>query len=479
MSNTITELIFIPLPVIGHMRSTIELTNLLINRNHHLSITVLIIQPISGLQTASPIATYIHSLTNTAHIRFIILPQHKPLPKRHPKSPMTFVNDYITTHFKHVRNIVTEITSQQNSGKLSAFVIDMLCTSMIDVANEFNVPTYVFYTSSAAYLGYQLYIQRLVDDLNHDVERVVELANSDCEINVPVFVHPVPTKVFPSGYDTKEGLDYVMLITRKLRSAKAVIVNTFLELEQHAIVSLSSDSTVPSVYPVGPILNPITNSVITNSVDSVNSGDDDVIRWLDNQPNSSVVFLCFGSLGKFDEVQLKEIATALERSSYRFLWSINDQEAVLPEGFVERTRGRGKVIGWALQMAVLGHGAVGGFVTHCGWNSVLESLWFGVPVATWPIYAEQQMNAFEIVVELELGVEIKLDYRKDLVDVKKSVGVVSCEEIENGIRRLMEDDEMRRKMKEMSMVSRVTVGDGGSSYDFVGRLVQDFVRNVS
>ena len=73
----------------------------------------------------------------------------------------------------------------------------------------------------------------------------------------------------------------------------------------------------------------------------------------------------------------------------------------------------GKVIGWAPQVAVLGHEAVGGFVSHCGWTALLESLWGGVPVATWPMYAEQQMNAFEMVRELGLAVEIKIDYAKD------------------------------------------------------------------
>ena len=67
-------------------------------------------------------------------------------------------------------------------------------------------------------------------------------------------------------------------------------------------------------------------------------------------------------------------------------------EEVLPEGFLDRTMSIGKVIGWAQQVAVLTHSAIGGFVSHCGWNSILESIWYGVPVATWPLYAEQQLN---------------------------------------------------------------------------------------
>ncbi|KAJ0775636.1 putative anthocyanidin 3-O-glucosyltransferase [Helianthus annuus] len=254
----------------------------------------------------------------------------------------------------------------------------------------------------------------------------------------------------------------------------------------HAVESLSGDISVPTVYPVGPILN------LEGS--SGKPSDDDVIRWLDSQPPASVVLLCFGSMGSFDEVQVKEIARALEQSGHRFVWSLRrppsngttkvpsdyeDPGVVLPEGFLERTNGVGKVIGWAPQVALLAHSAVGGFVSHCGWNSLLESIWFGVPVATWPVYAEQQMNAFEMVVELGLSVEIKCDYIKNLFDPKAKTPIVNAEVIENGIRRVMVDQEVRRKVKEMSEKSRAAVAEGGSAYAAVGNLIQDFISNIS
>ncbi|XP_071905974.1 anthocyanidin 3-O-glucosyltransferase 6-like [Coffea arabica] len=113
--------------------------------------------------------------------------------------------------------------------------------------------------------------------------------------------------------------------------------------------------------------------------------------------------------------QVKEIAYALEHTEYQFLWSLRtpppkgkfeypgeyeNLEEVLPEGFLQRAAGVGKVIGWAPQAAVLSHPAVGGFVSHYGWNSTLESVWYGVPMATWPLYAKQQVNAFLMLKEL-------------------------------------------------------------------------------
>ncbi|GJW77183.1 anthocyanidin 3-O-glucosyltransferase 2-like protein [Tanacetum coccineum] len=369
------------------------------------------------------------------------------------------------------------------SGLIAGFVIDMFCTCMIDVANEFHIPTYVFFTSNAAFLGFELYIQTLCDDQNQDV---IELIHSDNEVLVPCFVKQVPTKVFPTVIQTKEGLDFLMWSARRLREVKAIIINTYIELEKYTIESLSIDNTVPPMYLVGPILNLEGDGKLLA---------DDVISWLDSQPISSVVFLCFGSMGNFDEIQVKEITSALEQSGHRFVWSLrrppsnqasrvpsdyDDPSVVLAEGFLERTAGIGKVIGWAPQVTLLGHQAIGG-VSHCGWNSLLESLWFGVPTAAWPIYAEQQIKAFEMVLELGLAVEIKLDYKRDVFDRdahKNHTVIVTTGEIECGIRRLMEDNEVRMKVKEMSDKSRAAVVEGGSSYASVGRLIQDFMGNI-
>ncbi|KAJ0860383.1 putative flavonol 3-O-glucosyltransferase [Helianthus annuus] len=470
MANEVAEVIFIPSPGVGHIKSTIELAKLLVNRDQRLAITVLVIKP-PGATSGSAITTYIESLAENTidRISFIQLPQDETPPTIDPKDQRNLKIEFINSHCKYVRDAVADLKSQPGSGRVVGFVVDMFCASMIDVANEFNVPTFVFFTSNAAFLGFTLYIKSLCDDLNNDVD-VVELSNSDTEILVPSFVKPMPTKVFWSRVKTRAGLDFVRWFAQKLGEAKAIMVNTFLELETHAIESLSADTSIPPVYPVGPIVN------LEGGSGGEKPFDDDVIRWLDRQPPSS------------------EIARGLELSGYRFVWSLRrppsdqtsrspsdyeDPSVVLPEGFLERTHGIGKVIGWAPQAEVLGHDAVGGFVSHCGWNSLLESLWFGVPTAAWPMYAEQQMNAFEMVVELGLVVEIKLDYMKDLFNPKANAIIVTAMEIESGIRRLMEDNEIRRKVKEMSAKSRSAVVEGGSSYASVGCLIQDLTRDIS
>ncbi|KAI3804293.1 hypothetical protein L1987_25724 [Smallanthus sonchifolius] len=475
MANTVAELVFIPAPAVGHIMSTVEMAKVLVNRDQRLSITVLLINPSYSFPV---LTTYIQSLAKNTieRIRFIELPQDQTPPKSNPKAPITSFYEFINSHCKYVRNIVADMISQTGSSRVVGFVVDILCVGMIDVANEFNVPTYVFIAANSAFLGFNLFIERLFVDQKQDV---IEMSNSEGEMVVPCFVNPVPMKVVRTMCQIDEGLDFLVYSFQGLRKAKGIMVNTFLELEPHAIKSFP-DTNFPPVYPVGPVLN----------LDGVGgkADDSDVLSWLDGQPSSSVVVLCFGSMGCFNEVQVKEVARGLERSGHRFVWSLrlppsleqslDDPRVLLPDGFLERTMGTGKVIGWAPQTSLLAHEAVGGFVSHCGWNSMLESVWFGVPTATWPMYAEQQMNAFEMVVELGLAVDLKMDYKIDLLNPDANIGIVTKEEIERGIRQLMEDNEVRAKVKEMSKMSRATVVEGGSSYASVGYLVQEIMSNI-
>jgi UDP:flavonoid glycosyltransferase YjiC (YdhE family) len=135
------------------------------------------------------------------------------------------------------------------------------------------------------------------------------------------------------------------------------------------------------------------------------------------------------------------------------------------------TREIGMICGWAPQVEVLAHKAVGGFVSHCGWNSILESLWHGVPIAVWPMYAEQQINAFQMVRDLGLAVELKLDYRR-------GGELVVAEEIEKAVKCLMDgESEVRKRVKEMSGKSTNAVVNGGSSYASLGQLIETILGN--
>lgn len=462
------ELVFIPSLGMGHLVSMVEIAKLIINRDNRVSITVLIMNLFD-----SQVSAYSQSLqsTLTGSIRFMELPQLAP--PTTTGSRAHFLSSFIDSQIPLVQNAVTDLFGS-DTRRLAGFVIDMFCTCMIDVANQFRVPSYMFFTSGAAFLDLMLHVRSLTDDYNQVLS---ELKDSDTEFTVPSLVNPVPAKVLPQVFFDKDGwADYLLQHARRFGETKGIMVNTFVELESRAVDCLSN-GRAPPIYPVGPIINFQCKD------------NPDLMTWLDKQPEASVVFLCFGSMGTFEPVQVREIANALERSGIRFLWSLRtpppegkmslptdctNLEELLPDGFLDRTAEIGRVIGWAPQVAVLAHKAVGGFVSHCGWNSTLESLWCSVPVATWPVYAEQQLNAFVIVKESKMAVEIRLAYDQEGGDV------VKAEEIERGIRCLMEhDSEVRKKVKTVGEISRKTLLEGGSSYASLGRFIDDVLAKMS
>jgi len=470
------ELVFIPSPGIGHLRPTVKLAKQLIGSEEHLSITVIIIP---SRNDAGDATAYIASLVAESQDRL----RYEPISveKQPPTANLEPSQVYIEKQKPQVRDTVSRIINPTR--KLAGFVVDMFCSSMIDIANEFGVPCYMIYTSNATFLGITLHVQEMYDDKKYDVSDLDESVN---ELEFPCLTRPYPVKCLPHILNSKDWLPFFAAQARSFRKMKGILVNTVAELEPHAL-KMFNNVDLPQAYPVGPVLH-------------LDNGDDDdekrseVLRWLDEQPPKSVLFLCFGSMGGFTEEQTREVAVALDRSGHRFLWSLRraspnimmerpgdykNLEEVLPDGFLERNLDRGKVIGWAPQVAVLEKPAIGGFVTHCGWNSMLESLWFGVPMVTWPLYAEQKVNAFEMVEELGLAVEIRKCISGDLLLIGE-MEIVTAEDIERAIRCVMEQDsDVRSRVKEMAEKCHVALMDGGSSKTALQKFIQDVIENVA
>ncbi|KAG6404771.1 hypothetical protein SASPL_132347 [Salvia splendens] len=464
------ELVFIPSPGLSHLVATVQTSKLLLDRDARLSITILTMQ----LPNDTTVDTYTAKISASASPRLAFVPL--PIPGDWSPQSKTSLFDLIDNQITNVRDIIDQ---RRRDIPIAGVVLDMFCLKFIDLAREFAIPAYCFFTSGACTLGLFQYVVSLKFDENKELS---EFKNSDSELPVPCFSLPVPAKVLPAVFvDGGPIADVFLNYFKRISETDGIVVNTFYEFESYAIDSMAGKS--PRVYPVGPILDL-----------SSQSNEDDAKKWLDNQPEKSVIFLCFGTMGSFGKEQVREIALALENSGCRFLWSLRKPGAmggrlvveyedfgeVLLEGFLDRTKGVGRVIGWAGQVAVLAHKAVGGFVSHCGWNSTMESVWFGVPVATFPLYAEQQLNAFQLVKELEMAEMIRLDYKMDFRG-EESPEIVGAGEIEGAIRRLMgaEGDEVRRKVEEMRKKGRAALEEGGSSYKAQTLFIEDVIRNIS
>lgn len=272
---------------------------------------------------------------------------------------------------------------------------------------------------------------------------------------------------------TNDAYKWILHHAKRLTMAEGIIVNSFKELEPGPIEALQEEesSDKPIVYPIGPLVNMGSKS---------DEPDSDCLRWLDQQPSNSVLYVSFGSGGTLSHAQIIELALGLEMSSQRFLWVVrcpndtisnatyfhnrnsDDPLPYLPEGFSDRTRDRGLVVPlWAPQAQILGHGSIYAFLTHCGWNSTLESIIHGVPLIAWPLYAEQRMNAVMLHEEVKVALRPK-------VGEDGLVGRVEIANVVNGL--MMEGNEIRSRMRKLKDDAQNVVSENGSSTNSLAQL---------
>ncbi|XP_060193400.1 UDP-glycosyltransferase 43-like [Lycium barbarum] len=475
------KVVFISTPALGNLVPSIEFAKLLTQTNKNLSATILLI----NIPQRPLIQSYIDSLTTataTGNIHFLPLPEaDQPSPDQFETS-IGFLSLLIQNHTSQVKDALIDLISDSDSGsgQVVGFFIDMFCTSFIDVANELNIPCYLYFASPATFLSFMLHLPTL----DAQVSTNIEFKDSAGDFNILGFSNPVPVKSFPSFMLNRhiDGYSWFLRHARRYKETKGIVVNTFQELEPYCLNSLvhAASDVVPPIYPIGPVVDHIGPARWHQD----SWGHENVMKWLDNQEPSSVVFLSFGSMGSLKGSQVIEIAKGLEKSGHPFLWAIRqapkDQrelpndftnlEEILPCGFLESTKGKGLVCGLVPQVTILAHKAIGGFVSHCGWNSILESLYYGVPIGTWPIYAEQHLNAFELVKELNLAVEITMYYRDGTT-------LVSSEEVANGVKKLM-DGEVRQRFKKMSEKCKEVWKENGSSSNFLGGLIDQLMAKI-
>ncbi|XP_049391034.1 zeatin O-xylosyltransferase-like [Solanum stenotomum] len=196
--------------------------------------------------------------------------------------------------------------------------------------------------------------------------------------------------------------------------------------------------------------------ILPAKVDHVSYKRNKCSDWLDNQPPRLVLYVFFGSSTTFSDKEVMELMMGLERSKQKFVWVFRDGERgnifseearrfELPDGFEERIEGFRLVVReWAPQLEILAHSSTGGFMSHCGWNSCIECITAGVPMAAWAMHSEQPPNAFFVTEILKTGLLVR--------EWKKHEELVTASAIENVTRKLMaseEGDKIRKRAEEL------------------------------
>uniref|UniRef100_A0A0D6QSH9 Glycosyltransferase n=1 Tax=Araucaria cunninghamii TaxID=56994 RepID=A0A0D6QSH9_ARACU len=315
--------------------------------------------------------------------------------------------------------------------------------------------------------------------------------HNDSEITANDLCQPPPG--YPSSairqlpFEAKSILDFytlkvagdktqIDLVVDSYYESSAIAIKSCYELEEK-FIQYYEQTTGRPVVPVGPLLPrpfPIKRG------GPVHEQKADCLKWLDNQQPSSVVYASFGSEYFLSKVQMQEIALGLEDSQQPFLWVVRSPSEgidegkrvldLLPKGFQCRTAERGVVLsGWAPQLEILCHSATGGFMTHCGWSSVMEGMGLGLPLIAFPMQLDQGLNARLIAKELQVGVEVE----------RGSDGSVSRGDVCKAVRNAMVEEggrHVRSKAAEMARRFRDKILDGYGSQGSQKRYIEDFVK---
>lgn len=279
-------------------------------------------------------------------------------------------------------------------------------------------------------------------------------------------VPPLKVKDMPviEMYNAEDAYKNIAKMVEETKKASAIIFNTFEELEHPEMGRLCEQLASPTfAIPFHKCFSAASSSLLAQDRSS--------ISWLDKQRPKSVLYVSFGSVAAMDGGKLREMAWGLSNSGNRFVWAVrpglvhsSEWLEMLPDGFLEATSGRGIIIKWAPQQEVLSHPSVGGFWTHSGWNSTLESICEGVPMICSPFFGDQLVNARYVSDVWRVGINLDKGLERG--------------GIEDAIRKLMverEGEEMRERA--MVLKERVDAGlkMGGSSC----RALQELIAFIS
>ncbi|KAM1529324.1 hypothetical protein EV2_019036 [Malus domestica] len=362
----------------------------------------------------------------------------------------------------------------------TVLIVDLFSTESLSIGDELGIPKYVFIACNAWFLALTVYVRVL------DKEVEGEYVDQTEPLRIPGCKPVRPEDVVDPMLDRtdQQYLEYVR-IGSNFPKSDGILINTWEDLQHETLDAFRDErllggvAKVP-VYPIGPLTRPV------QSGGSAGPKEEGLFNWLDKQPSESVIFVSLGSGGTVSFEQMTEMAWGLELSQQRFIWVVrppsnspdaafftsgdgdNDASTYLPKGFLTRTRDVGLVVPlWVPQVDMLSHPSIGGFWSHCGWNSTIESITNGVPMIVWPLYAEQRLNA--TLLTEELGVAV----RSKVLPLKKVVG---REEIEGMVRKIMVDRDgqaIRDRVKELKLSAAKALSVAGSSYNALSQIPGD------
>ncbi|KAL5080306.1 hypothetical protein RYX36_008727 [Vicia faba] len=357
---------------------------------------------------------------------------------------------------------------------VTCLVSDCCMPFTIQAAEQHALPILLFFPASACALLSILHSRTLIEKGLIPLKDESYLRNGylDTKVDCIPGLYNLRLKDLPDFIRTTDPndimLQFLIHVADRVHRDSTIILNTFDELESDVLQALCS--MLPSLYNIGPLPS-LLNQIGPNHLASLGSNlwkeDTNCLDWLELMEPESVVYVNFGSITVMTPEQLLEFAWGLANSKKPFLWIIRPDlviggSVILSSEFVNKISNRGLISSWCPQEKVLNHPSIGGFLTHCGWNSATESICAGVPMLCWPFFADQPTNCKFICNTWDIGIEIDTNVKR--------------ENVEKLINELMLGDKgkkMRQNVTELKSKAYENTGPGGCSYMNLDKVIKE------
>ncbi|KAL9233745.1 hypothetical protein vseg_008701 [Gypsophila vaccaria] len=444
----------LPSSGMGHLMPFLRLAVSLIS--HDVEITLITAHPTVSLAETDTLDQFLSSFPEVTHQKMLIQPINK-------SSTVETCEDPFTIQYEAIRRSSHILLPLLSScvPPLSAVITDMSLTSMVvPITKILNLPNYIFFTTCAKMLAIYAVYHKIEEHVRDDKDDII----------IPG-LPPIPKSWLPppllsgsnnllKAHFNENGKNFI--------ATNGILVNTIEEFEKDTLAALNSGLIVDQLPPVIAI-GPLVPSTFERG---------EVITWLENQPRQSVLYVSFGTRAAISRDQTRELGMGILKSDYKFLWVVkskkvdrdeeDDLKDMVGDSILKELKKRGLLVKtWMKQEQILSHRAIGGFLSHCGWNSVTEAVWHGVPILAWPQNADQKINADSVRRNMVGMWDESWGWAgKELVD-----GAAIAEKV----KELMEDKTLKVKAEQIRKKARLAVGPTGSSQKELTELIKSFL----
>ncbi|KAH9602470.1 hypothetical protein KSS87_001061 [Heliosperma pusillum] len=436
------RILMFPAPFQGHITPMMHLANLLYCKGFSITVIHSTYNPINP--TNFPNMTF-HSLDDG------LCEAYSKCPPTDSFKVLADMNSACKEPFREcISVILKDAAAETDQDPVTCLIADPMFLFAGVVADTFNLPRIALRTGSLSTCVVYNSFSSLCE------KGYFPLDETKLDDPIPEF-RPLKLRDFPA--ETRHHL--LTNVLNEIKTSQGIICNTFEELEDAFIARLEQIVPFP-IFPIGPIHKYLPALQV-----SIWTEDQTSIAWLNTKAPKSVLYVSFGSVAAMSEAEFLEVAWGLADSEQPFLWVVrsgliqgSDNSYPLPEGYEDIVSKRGLIVRWAPQAKVLSHPAVGGFWTHSGWNSTMESISEGVPMLCLPFFGDQPMNARYVSEEWKIGLQLEKGMKREYIS--KAIRKLMVEE---------EGKEMRNRITCLKEKADLCLTEGHSSYKYLDRLI--------